>query len=65
MEAIGIGPTATIGAVLSVLAGCLTFATARHEVEGDKAKGEKKTETWLGQFKTRELLPTHKVFPIA
>ncbi|KAL5433465.1 hypothetical protein PMIN07_011372 [Paraphaeosphaeria minitans] len=64
MEAIGIGPTATIGAVLSVLAGCLTLATARHDVEGDENKDPKEF-SWLQQFKRRELLPTNKVFPIA
>ncbi|KAJ4349389.1 uncharacterized protein N0V89_008004 [Didymosphaeria variabile] len=66
MEAIGIGPTATIGAVLSVLAGCLTFATARHDVESDEDKGAKQADNWLRRVtKRRELLPTKKVFPIA
>ncbi|KAF2439353.1 synaptic vesicle transporter [Karstenula rhodostoma CBS 690.94] len=65
IETIGIGPTATIGAVLTVFAGCLTFSTARHEVDGDDYKGEKKFSNWLAQFKKGELLPTNKVFPIA
>jgi hypothetical protein len=65
MEVIGIGPTATIGAVLSVLAGCLTYATAHRKVESDPDKRAKNAESWVKKWKRRELLPTNKVFPIA
>ncbi|OAG00120.1 synaptic vesicle transporter [Paraphaeosphaeria sporulosa] len=65
IDAIGIGPTATIGAVLCVLAGCLTFVTARHDVGGVENKEEKKFDSWLEPCKRIKLLPTNKVFPIA
>jgi hypothetical protein len=65
MEVIGIGPTATIGAVLSVLAGCLTYATAHHRVESDPDRREKNADSEVKKWKRRELLPTNKVFPIA
>lgn len=62
MEAIGIGATVTVGAGLVIVAGCLTLATARHGAGGNEKKEPKQPQH---SKRTRTLLPTHRVFPIA
>jgi hypothetical protein len=64
MEAIGIGPTATIGTVLVLMAGGLTFLTAGYAntmVERVDAKRLRPGVAWSWPT----MIPTEGVFPIA
>jgi hypothetical protein len=64
MEAIGIGPTATISTVLVLVAGGLTFRTARYAnsmVERADAKKLRPRVTW----RWPSMIPTEAVFPVA
>ncbi|KAF2637308.1 putative MFS transporter [Massarina eburnea CBS 473.64] len=64
IEAIGVGPTATIGVMLVLFAGTLTFLTAKYASSMVEWRDREKSEKRL-HSRWPAMLPAESVFPIA